>query len=187
MLSTMPVKQSESRSSAAGAPRSSQSAAPMPMLWNWPSSGSMATCGAAMDVAENRAPEWFENPYGLWQSSFASAWILEQLAWTIRGASLPGSTRANKRKHGLRRVTIESPVPSIGHDRCDHSQHRGTGSLSRRLPRHTRRKIIDELLFEILGSDARSRRIVTRMRDNAIDRWFVTVQSDPASFSGAAR
>jgi len=48
-------------------------------------------------------------------------------------------------------------------------------------------KNIDELLFEIISSDARSRRIVNRMRDNAIDRGFVTVQADPANFSGAAR
>ena len=40
---------------------------------------------------------------------------------------LAGLARANKRKRGLRRVTIESPVPSIGHDRRDHSQHRVTG------------------------------------------------------------
>jgi hypothetical protein len=65
--------------------------------------------------------------FGLWKSSSASAWILEQLARMVRGASLLGSTRLNKRKRGLRRVTIESPVPGIGHDRRDHSEHRVTG------------------------------------------------------------
>jgi hypothetical protein len=33
----------------------------------------------------------------------------------------------------------------------------------------TSRRIIDELLFEIFRSDARSRRIANRMRNNAID------------------
>jgi hypothetical protein len=51
----------------------------------------------------------------LWivESSSASAWILEQLARMVRGASLLGSTRLNKRKRGLRRVGIESPVPAL--------------------------------------------------------------------------
>lgn len=52
-----------------------------------------------------------------------SLWIVEiivclcmdtrALGRTVKGASLLGSTRANKRKRGLRRVTIESPAPAL--------------------------------------------------------------------------
>lgn len=37
----------------------------------------------------------------------------EQLAWTVRRASLLGSTELTKGSEALRRVTIESPLPAL--------------------------------------------------------------------------
>ena len=66
-----------------------------------------------MDVAENRAPEWVLKSLWIVAIIRLSLHGYEQLAWTVRRASLLGSTELTKGSEALRRVTIESPLPAL--------------------------------------------------------------------------